>query len=40
MLSYDENATLCARAHSKDMRDQDYFSHTNLKNQSEWIDKY
>ena len=34
MLSYDENATLCARAHSKDMRDQDYFSHTNLKNQS------
>lgn len=34
MLSYDEDATLCARAHSKDMRDEDYFSHTNLKNQS------
>ncbi len=34
MLSYDEDATLCARGHSKDMRDNNFFSHTNLKNQS------
>lgn len=33
-LSYDENATLCARSHSKDMRDNDYFAHNNLKNQT------
>ena len=33
-LSYDENATLCARSHSKDMRDNDYFAHENLKNQT------
>ena len=33
-LSYDEDATLCARAHSKDMRDNDFFSHTNLKHQN------
>ena len=33
-LSYNEKATLCARSHSQDMRDNDYFSHENLKNQS------
>lgn len=33
-LSYDEKATLCARSHSKDMRDNNYFAHNNLKNQT------
>ena len=33
-LSYSEKATLCARSHSQDMRDNDYFAHENLKNQS------
>lgn len=33
-VSYSEKATLCARSHSEDMRDNDYFAHQNLKNQS------
>lgn len=33
-LSYDENATLCARSHSEDMRDNNFFNHTNLKSQT------
>lgn len=33
-LSYSEKATLCARSHSKDMRDKDYFAHENLQGKS------
>ena len=33
-LSYSEKATLCARSHSKDMRDNDYFAHENLNDKS------
>lgn len=41
-LSYSEKATLCARSHSEDMRDNNYFAHENLKNQSPFdrMDKY
>ncbi len=34
VLSYNENVATVARAHSKDMADRNYFSHTNLENAS------
>lgn len=33
-LSYNEQTTLCARAHSQDMKDNNFFSHDNLMGQS------
>lgn len=33
-VSYSENATLCARSHSQDMRDNNYFAHENLQGKS------
>lgn len=33
-LSYDEKATICARKHSKDMRDNNFFDHKNLHDES------
>ena len=39
VLTEDETATKVSRAHSKDMADNDYFSHTNKKNQTPW-DRY
>lgn len=33
-LSYNEAATLCARSHSKDMKENNYFDHNNLNNQT------
>lgn len=33
-LDYDEKATICARKHSEDMKDNDFFDHKNLNNQT------
>ena len=39
VLIEDETATKVSRAHSQDMAENDYFGHTNLKNQTPW-DRY
>lgn len=39
VLTEDSTATKVSRKHSQDMADNDYFSHTNLKNESPW-DRY
>ena len=39
VLTDDETAAKVSRKHSQDMADSDYFSHTNLKNESPW-DRY
>lgn len=33
-LSYDEKATICARKHSQDMKENEFFDHVNLKNEN------
>jgi len=33
-LSYNEKATICARKHSEDMKNNDFFDHVNLKNKT------
>ena len=33
-LDYNEKATICARKHSEDMKDNDFFDHKNLNNQT------
>ena len=39
VLTVDETAAKVCRSHSQDMADNNYFNHTNLKNQSPW-DRY